>query len=208
MKKVTQSTLSKAEEKFKIMPSDTTQQRIGKRLKFLREIHEMGIQELVCYKFGVSPDSYKKYETGKQQPSYEFLELVAKEYKVSIDYLMGRTTYRNKTFDDIEISTLLGFNDPNTLEMLKQYKELPAYLKPEDDFGKEGAYESADNFKTIEMILQERNLINALTRFLIHEKPYVHQDILNKVGDDWAVDICLERIKRILIKMREENFSK
>lgn len=60
------------------------------RLKILRESKKLTQQELAD-KLNLSRVRYNNYETGKRNPDYEVLQLIANFYDVSIDYLLGKT---------------------------------------------------------------------------------------------------------------------
>lgn len=60
------------------------------RLKILRESKKLTQQELAD-KLNLSRVRYNNYETGKRNPDYEVLQLIADFYDVSIDYLLGKT---------------------------------------------------------------------------------------------------------------------
>lgn len=62
------------------------------RLRRLRERNRLKQYKLseLC---GLSSDMVRKYETGRVKPSVEALEAVADYFKVSTDYMLGRTDY-------------------------------------------------------------------------------------------------------------------
>lgn len=62
---------------------------VSEKLKELRKAHNM-TQEQVANCIHVSRPSYTQYELGKKRPSLEILVELAKLYKVSLDYLVGR----------------------------------------------------------------------------------------------------------------------
>lgn len=72
---------------------------IGLRLRQLRQ--EQGIS---CRKMGkdmgLSASALSHYETGISKPSLENVLKIAEYFQVSIDYLTGRTEYRN--YEDIQ----------------------------------------------------------------------------------------------------------
>ena len=60
------------------------------RIRDLREDNDK--TQIECAKeFFVSKNTYIRYETGERIPPIDFMERVADYYKVSLDYLTGRT---------------------------------------------------------------------------------------------------------------------
>lgn len=63
------------------------------RLKLLRE--KAGwTQEELAEKIKVSDATINRYEKGTRRPDMDILELFADIFGVSVDYLLGRTTYQ------------------------------------------------------------------------------------------------------------------
>ena len=60
------------------------------RLKSLRKKHRMS-QTYLAMELGVSQNSISRFETGERRPDYDLLITIADYFKVSIDYLVGRT---------------------------------------------------------------------------------------------------------------------
>ena len=68
-------------------------ENLGKRLKELRD--EQGLtQEEVANAIGVEAGAYSNYERGTRTPDVQKLTALADFYRVTIDYLCGRTTHR------------------------------------------------------------------------------------------------------------------
>lgn len=66
----------------------------SKRLKLLRE--ETGLtQEELAKKLNISRGTYAHYETGKREPGFETLSLLADFFGVTIDYLLGKSILRH-----------------------------------------------------------------------------------------------------------------
>lgn len=60
------------------------------RIKDLREDNDL--TQIQCAKlFYVSKNTYIRYETGERIPPIDFMERVADYYKISLDYLTGRS---------------------------------------------------------------------------------------------------------------------
>ena len=62
----------------------------GQRLRMLREKREM-TQEEMSGMLHVHRSTYTKYEIGETQPSIDTLIRLADLFKVSVDFLLGRT---------------------------------------------------------------------------------------------------------------------
>jgi transcriptional regulator with XRE-family HTH domain len=80
-------------------------QIILERLYELRKKHHMN-QDDVAGILGVARSTYGMYEIGERQMDYELLVKLANHYKVSLDYIFGRTDlpmhYDNMSPDEIE----------------------------------------------------------------------------------------------------------
>ena len=72
------------------------------RLKQLRLDKQLR-QEQVARLVGVSKGAISAYETDIRQPSYDVLIRLANLYRVSVDYLLGRTD--DRTFDISGLTT-------------------------------------------------------------------------------------------------------
>jgi len=65
-----------------------------KRLKDLREDNDY-LQKDIAKLLGISQQYYSQYELGKYTMPIELLIKLAKEYKVSLDYLVGLTNNKD-----------------------------------------------------------------------------------------------------------------
>lgn len=65
------------------------------RIKQLREERNLGIKQL-CNDIGLSESEYVSYETGKTDISAEALILLSNYYDVCTDYILERTSIREK----------------------------------------------------------------------------------------------------------------
>lgn len=61
-----------------------------KRLRDMREDHDMKQTEIADY-LGIAQTVYSRYERGFQTIPVEHLIKLAELYRVSVDYLLGRT---------------------------------------------------------------------------------------------------------------------
>ncbi|MCZ8519302.1 MULTISPECIES: helix-turn-helix domain-containing protein [Paenibacillus] len=64
--------------------------QIGNRIALLREKQAM-TQEELSLKLDISRASLSHYEKNRREPDYDTLLKIANFFKVSIDYLLGRT---------------------------------------------------------------------------------------------------------------------
>ena len=102
----------------------------GERLRSLR-IEKNLTQEDFGKIFNMPKSRISQYEKNKRQSDDETKNLFADYFKVSLDYLMGRTDIRNPeslTLDE-ELQQLL--NDPDTMVAFKDFKNLSDMDKQE-----------------------------------------------------------------------------
>ncbi|KEQ23971.1 helix-turn-helix domain-containing protein [Paenibacillus tyrfis] len=64
--------------------------RIGDKIALLREKHAL-TQEELSSKINISRASLSHYEKNRREPDYDTVVKIADFFKVSIDYLLGRT---------------------------------------------------------------------------------------------------------------------
>ena len=94
-----------------------------KRGQILRDLRlkKQLTQAETAEKFGISQQTYQKYESGKVEPSYDLLCEFAIFFGVSTDYLLGR---EEKT-DPIEQLATLSSMEVTEQVLLEKYLELP-----------------------------------------------------------------------------------
>ena len=64
------------------------------RLRDLREDNDLS--QVECAKIAyISKNSYIRYETGEREPPFDVMINLANYYKVSLDYIAGRTDCKN-----------------------------------------------------------------------------------------------------------------
>lgn len=95
------------------------QARIGARMKTLRDEKRMSQAEL-SVALGVSRMTINNYEQGKRIPDVDFALLTAEYFGVTVEYLSGRTEFRDK--DDIKVSVQKAEMLIKTMERLPQDK--------------------------------------------------------------------------------------
>lgn len=91
--------------------------KYGERIASLREKHAMTQEELSA-KLGITRASLSHYENNRRAPDYDTITKIAGFFKVSIDYLLGRTDDPHIVLDD-EVRKFvdsLELSDDNILE--------------------------------------------------------------------------------------------
>lgn len=73
--------------------------KYGDRIALLREKRGL-TQEELSNKIGISRASLSHYETSRREPDYETINKIATFFKVSIDYLLGRTNLQHTILDN------------------------------------------------------------------------------------------------------------
>jgi transcriptional regulator with XRE-family HTH domain len=97
---------------------------LGDKLKTLRG-HKRVNQSDVAYYLNIDRSTYGKYETGDSSPDYDKLVKLADYYKVSIDYLLGRTDIKNPP----ETIAAHHEGDEWTEEELEDIEKFKEYVK-------------------------------------------------------------------------------
>ena len=67
----------------------------GLRLKLLRE-EKNYTQEQLAKELGISKSTIGMYEVNKRQPDFEILEIIADYFNVDMEFLLGKSDFRNK----------------------------------------------------------------------------------------------------------------
>jgi transcriptional regulator with XRE-family HTH domain len=94
---------------------------LGARIKRLRNENKM-TQKQLSEKLSISESAVGMYERNEREPSFEIVSKLSELFKVTSDYLIGRTNTPNDTADDTKIST--AFHDfDNLTEEEKEYLE-------------------------------------------------------------------------------------
>jgi transcriptional regulator with XRE-family HTH domain len=96
------------------------------KIKYLRKSNDLTQQEMADI-LKIKRSTYTNYESGKILPPIDKLELLAEHFKVSIDYLLGRTDdptpYRDiKTTED-DLQMILS--NPAMINVVKKLSSLP-----------------------------------------------------------------------------------
>ncbi|MCL1884511.1 MAG: XRE family transcriptional regulator [Defluviitaleaceae bacterium] len=92
---------------------------IAERLRTLRKESEMSKRDLVA-RLPLNYSTYANYESGFREPNSEVLQILARYYNVSLDYLLGVSENRKKA-EEIAILT----DDENT--HIKKYRQLDTH---------------------------------------------------------------------------------
>ena len=93
-------------------------QTYGERIALLREKHGL-TQEELAHKIGITRAALSHYETNRRKPDYETIEKFADLFRVSVDYLLGRTDQQHSVLDEDvrEFIDSLELSDERILEM-------------------------------------------------------------------------------------------
>lgn len=68
-------------------------QSLSERLLSLRTEHKLS-RETLCHAISIGVRTYQRYENGEREPTASTIVALADYYKVSADYLLGRTDQR------------------------------------------------------------------------------------------------------------------
>ncbi|ERI10822.1 helix-turn-helix domain-containing protein [Aneurinibacillus aneurinilyticus] len=93
---------------------------LGKMLKEQRTKRKIR-QEDVAKQIGIARTTYAMYEQGKREPDNETLQKLADFFKVSIDYLLGRTKDPNRIVSQ-ETKELLNNIELSDEEIMEKFK--------------------------------------------------------------------------------------
>ena len=99
---------------------------LSKRLRTLREEHGY-LQKFVADKLDIKSNTLSGYENGTRSPDPLMLSRLADLYNVSLDYLLGRSDYKNVA-EDYEIQTIAAHHDGDEwteeeLDEIARFKE-------------------------------------------------------------------------------------
>ncbi|KRF35884.1 helix-turn-helix domain-containing protein [Paenibacillus sp. Soil787] len=72
--------------------------KYGDRIALLRDKHAL-TQEDLANKLGISRAALSHYETSRREPDYNTINKIASFFRVSIDYLLGRTNEPDSILD-------------------------------------------------------------------------------------------------------------
>lgn len=129
--------------------------KFPERLKKLRKEKNLYQKELAEI-LGVSRPTISQYEAGTRRPDNETLEKLADYFKVSIDYLLGRTDERSPV-DKIKSAIS---DDPELVEFFEQLKkreDLQLMFKQTRDLPPETIKQVIEIIKTFEKEQEERH---------------------------------------------------
>lgn len=89
----------------------------------LRELRGSVTQTQFARDIEVNPGNYSKWERGETIPDYKTLIKIADYHHVSLDYLTGRTNYKDTDYKSTSIDTGLTENALKGLSQLKESSE-------------------------------------------------------------------------------------
>lgn len=120
---------------------------LGVRLRELREERKL-LQIDLANILGVSRTTYTQYETGKSEPSFETVSMLADYFNVSVDYLLGRTDTKNT---DKIANSLIDDEDLSIFwDDLKEREDLQLLFKQTKDLSPKGIQQVIRIIKAIE----------------------------------------------------------
>ena len=115
----------------------------GNILKKLRQDNNMTQDEL-AKKIDTSRSNIANYENGKNMPSVDILEKIAKLFDCTTDYLLGKSDIRNPEkvidIDDVDVAFangVKGLNETNKM-IIKNTLEALLAKQEKDNESKEG----------------------------------------------------------------------
>lgn len=91
----------------------------GNRIAELRERRKL-TQEQLSASLGISRASLSHYEQNRRHPDYETLIRIANYFKVSMDYLMGRTNLQDFVLED-DVRSFVNTLELSDEEILKRF---------------------------------------------------------------------------------------
>lgn len=90
-------------------------------------------QEELAQKLGITRSRVGMYETGKREPDFETLELIADFFNVDIDYLLGRTSKTTLLPENVHSGNSGAFSaQPTYEEMVQVYTRSKKNLSPSE----------------------------------------------------------------------------
>ena len=143
---------------------------IGGRIKTLREEKGMSQAELAAA-LGCSRMTINNYETEKRIPDIEFAMNLANYFNVTVEYLSGRTEFRDK--DDIAVSVKKAEQLVKTIEKLPQSdsQRMLSYFQEVLEKAEENELESSVIFALSNCFIQLKNVLSGyenLQKSLVH----------------------------------------
>lgn len=104
--------------------------KYGDRIAHLREKSTL-TQEELANKLGISRAALSHYETSRREPDYETINKIASFFRVSVDYLLGRTHHSEVVLDDNirEFVDDLELSDSKILEKYSLTVDGKSYLR-------------------------------------------------------------------------------
>ena len=124
---------------------------IGERLRTLRRENGMSKRELVSM-LPLNYSTYANYESGFREPNSEVLQVLAKHFNVSIDYIIGITENRKKA-DEVAVLT------ESEHEHIMKYRSLDEHGREIVDLILTKEYERT-NFHSNKPIAEHKHIID------------------------------------------------
>lgn len=167
----------------------------GKRMKEYRD--EAGLnQQEIADKLGVKRTAYAHYESGKRQPSFEFLTEFSKLSGWTTSYLLGLSEYKTLT-QEINAARLINVQNSEAASAAKKIYDTIGNLLARIDRGEVDFY---DNY--LEPIARISDLVNkaqrSIKRFTINEEGDKVRDVFIDFFDYFipAYNACTDLLNR------------
>ncbi|MGC7871330.1 helix-turn-helix domain-containing protein [Desulfosporosinus sp. SYSU MS00001] len=182
---------------------------LGKRLLYLRNKLELTQEELakiLC----MSRSTYAQYEVDRRKPDYDTLQRIADYFKVSTDFLLGRT----------EHSVLEENNFPSRLKMIRELNGISLNQLAENlnisptDISQFETGEKYPNPSTLNILAESLNCsVDFLLGRISDPRPYLlesQQDYSTLAADrlDDSLDDLPEEAKKSLAEFKEFILNK
>lgn len=88
---------------------------VGNRLKLIRAEAKMKQKDFAA-QFGIATTTYSGYESGRHEPTIDFLIKIADKYELSLDYVVGRSVHKEGLIED----DFNNFMNENIIEPFKE----------------------------------------------------------------------------------------
>ncbi|AFQ45358.1 helix-turn-helix domain-containing protein [Desulfosporosinus meridiei] len=182
---------------------------LGKRLQQLRNKFELTQEELakiLC----MSRSTYAQYEVDRRKPDYDTLHRIADYFKVSIDFLLGRTEY-----SIIEECCL-----PSRLKMIRELNDISLEQLAEGlnlSLNDISQFETGEKYPTPSTLKVLAECLNCSVDFLLgritEPRPYLFESqqgysTLDAYGSDDPLQDLPEEAKKSLAEFKEFILNK
>ena len=169
---------------------------IADRLKRLRDQHEISQMEFALA-MGVNRMTINNYETGKRVPDLDFIIKAADYFSVSLEYISGRSEYRNS--EDLQYSTerverltnvILKYPQTEAQQMLLDLTELLERAVKQEL--------SEPMLTAVTNVIKEFGLLLAGYDFVMYNMTKGMDDLIAlKISSEDAKKVCSDKVKAL-----------